>query len=112
MDRQDRPAGQTHAVRKPGGFAAPGLLRCGSAGDGFGHRKSARRSRNQRRRYSQRGVRRLLARAGAPARNVNLTNELDRFLAKKIKAGRYENASEVVRAGLRSLEREERGYEA
>jgi antitoxin ParD1/3/4 len=40
-----------------------------------------------------------------------LTDELDRFVAKKIKTGRYENASEVVRAGLRSLEREEQQYE-
>ncbi len=47
-----------------------------------------------------------------PTRNVNLTDELDRFVTKKIKAGRYENASEVVRAGLRNLEREEREYEA
>jgi antitoxin ParD1/3/4 len=47
-----------------------------------------------------------------PTRNVNLTDELDRFVAKKVKTGRYENASEVVRAGLRTLEREERQYEA
>jgi antitoxin ParD1/3/4 len=47
-----------------------------------------------------------------PTRNVNLTDELDRFVAKKVKTGRYENASEVVRAGLRSLEREEQQYEA
>src|SRR6202045_1930212 len=47
-----------------------------------------------------------------PTRNVNLTHELDRFVAKKVKTGRYENASEVVRAGLRSLEREEQEYEA
>ena len=47
-----------------------------------------------------------------PTRNVNLTNELDRFAATKVKSGRYENASEVVRAGLRTLEREEREYEA
>lgn len=47
-----------------------------------------------------------------PTRNVNLTAELDRFVAKKIKTGRYENASEVVRAGLRTLEREEQQYEA
>jgi len=47
-----------------------------------------------------------------PTRNVNLTSELDRFVAKKIKTGRYENASEVVRAGLRTLEREEQQYEA
>jgi antitoxin ParD1/3/4 len=47
-----------------------------------------------------------------PTRNVNLTTELDRFVAKKVRTGRYENASEVVRAGLRNLEREEREYEA
>jgi antitoxin ParD1/3/4 len=47
-----------------------------------------------------------------PTRNVNLTEELDRFVARKVKTGRYENASEVVRAGLRTLEREERQYEA
>jgi antitoxin ParD1/3/4 len=47
-----------------------------------------------------------------PARNVNLTAELDRFVATKVKSGRYENASEVVRAGLRTLEREEQQYEA
>ena len=47
-----------------------------------------------------------------PTRNVNLTVELDRFVSKKVKAGRYENASEVVRAGLRTLEREEQQFEA
>lgn len=47
-----------------------------------------------------------------PTRNVNLTNALDHFVAKKVKSGRYENASEVVRAGLRALEREEQQYEA
>ena len=47
-----------------------------------------------------------------PTRNVSLTDELDRFVAKKVKTGRYENASEVVRAALRTLEREERQYEA
>jgi antitoxin ParD1/3/4 len=47
-----------------------------------------------------------------PTRNVNLTQELDRFVLSRVKAGRYENASEVVRAGLRTLEREERLYEA
>jgi len=47
-----------------------------------------------------------------PTRNVNLTSELNRFVATKVKSGRYENASEVVRAGLRTLEREERQYEA
>ena len=47
-----------------------------------------------------------------PTRNVNLTHELDRFVATKVKSGRYENASEVVRAGLRTLERQEREYDA
>jgi len=41
-----------------------------------------------------------------PTRNVNLTNELDHFVQSKVASGRYENASEVVRAALRTLERE------
>jgi antitoxin ParD1/3/4 len=47
-----------------------------------------------------------------PTRNVNLTDELDRFVLTKVESGRYENASEVVRAALRTLEREEQQYEA
>jgi antitoxin ParD1/3/4 len=47
-----------------------------------------------------------------PTRSVNLTPELDRFVATKIKSGHYENASEVVRAGLRKLEREEQEHAA
>jgi antitoxin ParD1/3/4 len=47
-----------------------------------------------------------------PTRNVNLTVKLDRFVLRKVKSGSYENASEVVRAALRTLEREERKYEA
>jgi antitoxin ParD1/3/4 len=47
-----------------------------------------------------------------PTRNVNLTDELDRFVRQKVESGRYENASEVVRAALRTLEREEEQYEA
>jgi len=46
-----------------------------------------------------------------PARNVNLTDELEQFITSKVESGRYENASEVVRASLRALEREERLYE-
>jgi antitoxin ParD1/3/4 len=46
-----------------------------------------------------------------PTRNVNLTEELDSFVLSKVENGRYENASEVVRAALRTLEREEREYE-
>jgi len=47
-----------------------------------------------------------------PTRNVNLTKELDRFVMEKVESGRYENASEVVRTAIRTLEREERQYEA
>ena len=47
-----------------------------------------------------------------PTRNVNLTEELDRFVLEKVESGRYENASEVVRAALRTLEREVQQYEA
>jgi antitoxin ParD1/3/4 len=46
-----------------------------------------------------------------PTRSVNLTPELDRFVATKIKSGRYEDASEVVRAGLRTLKRQEKERE-
>ena len=46
-----------------------------------------------------------------PTRNVNLTDQLDRFVAAKVESGSYENASEVVRAGLRALERIEQEYE-
>jgi antitoxin ParD1/3/4 len=47
-----------------------------------------------------------------PTRNVNLTDELDRFVTAKVKSGRFETASEVVRAALRALEQDEREYEA
>ena len=47
-----------------------------------------------------------------PTRNVNLTDEMDRFVFEKIETGRYGSASEVVRAALRTLEREEREDEA
>ena len=47
-----------------------------------------------------------------PTRNVNLTQELDQFVLARVESGRFENASEVVRAALRTLEREERVYEA
>ncbi|MGA2537930.1 MAG: type II toxin-antitoxin system ParD family antitoxin [Terracidiphilus sp.] len=47
-----------------------------------------------------------------PTRNVNLTPELDKFILTRVESGRFENASEVVRAALRNLEREERLYEA
>jgi antitoxin ParD1/3/4 len=47
-----------------------------------------------------------------PTRNVNLTDELDRFVLANVESGRYENASEVVRAALRTLEREEQRFAA
>jgi antitoxin ParD1/3/4 len=39
-----------------------------------------------------------------PTRNINLTDHFDQFVADEIEAGRYRNASEVLRAGLRLLE--------
>jgi antitoxin ParD1/3/4 len=47
-----------------------------------------------------------------PTRNVNLTPELDNFVLDRVESGRFGNASEVVRAALRTMEREERVYEA
>jgi len=55
---------------------------------------------------------RLPGAPAVPTRDVNLTDELDQFVLAKVESGRYENASEVVRAALRILEREERRYEA
>ena len=43
-----------------------------------------------------------------PTRNVSLTKELDQFIAAKVEAGLYANASEVMRTALRVLERDER----
>jgi antitoxin ParD1/3/4 len=41
-------------------------------------------------------------------RNVNLTKQLDQFVEQKVATGEFQNASEVVRAGLRLLsERDE-----
>lgn len=42
-----------------------------------------------------------------PTRNVNLTDHFDKFIAKGVKSGRFSNASEVVREGLRLLEQRE-----
>jgi antitoxin ParD1/3/4 len=43
---------------------------------------------------------------GMPSRNVSLTQELDRFVAEQVSAGRFRNASEVLSAGLRLLEQQ------
>ncbi|HJS40144.1 MAG TPA: type II toxin-antitoxin system ParD family antitoxin [Sphingomicrobium sp.] len=39
-----------------------------------------------------------------PTRNINLTERLDDFVEVNVSSGRYQNASEVVREGLRLLE--------
>ena len=39
-----------------------------------------------------------------PTRNINLTDRLDRFVETSVRTGRYQNASEVVREGLRLLQ--------
>ena len=40
-----------------------------------------------------------------PTRNINLTDHLDRFIETEVGSGLYGNASEVVREGLRLMER-------
>jgi antitoxin ParD1/3/4 len=42
-----------------------------------------------------------------PTRNVNLTEHFDRFIDAGVTSGRFSNASEVVREGLRLLEQRE-----
>lgn len=39
--------------------------------------------------------------------SISIGNYFDNFIKSKISTGRYKNASEVVRAGLRLLEEEE-----
>ncbi len=41
------------------------------------------------------------------SRNVSLTLELDAQIERRVNSGRYGNASDVMRAALRALEREE-----
>ncbi|MEZ5355434.1 MAG: type II toxin-antitoxin system ParD family antitoxin [Bryobacteraceae bacterium] len=40
--------------------------------------------------------------------NISITPELDAFLQSRVKSGRYQTTSEVVREALRLLERRER----
>jgi antitoxin ParD1/3/4 len=37
-------------------------------------------------------------------KNISLTAHLDRFIEQKVRSGRYQSASEVVREGLRLME--------
>ena len=46
-----------------------------------------------------------------PTRNVSLTEKMDQFITARVESGDYANASEVMRAALRLLEKEEREYE-
>ena len=39
--------------------------------------------------------------------NISITPELDKFLQRRVKSGRYQTTSEVVREALRLLERHE-----
>lgn len=39
-----------------------------------------------------------------PTRNINLTDHYEGFIADQLAAGRFQNASEVVRAALNMLE--------
>lgn len=42
-----------------------------------------------------------------PTRNISLSDQFDSFIAASIEEGRYGNASEVVREGLRLLQQRE-----
>lgn len=42
-----------------------------------------------------------------PTRNVHLTEHFDNFIEAGIESGRFSNASEIVREGLRLLEQRE-----
>ena len=47
-----------------------------------------------------------------PTRNVNLTAHFDRFIDEGVASGRFGNASEVVREGLRLLEQRQKEDQA
>ena len=44
--------------------------------------------------------------------SISLGHYFDEFIKNRINAGRYKNASEMIRAGLRLLEEEESKYAA
>ena len=43
-----------------------------------------------------------------PTRNISLTDHFARFVEQEVATGRYQNISEVMRAGLRLLEQQTR----
>lgn len=45
-------------------------------------------------------------------RNVSLTEKLDAFVEERVQSGDYQNASEVIRTGLRLLKEREEEYAA
>lgn len=47
-----------------------------------------------------------------PTRNINLTDHYDGFVAGELDTGHYNNASEVIRAGLHLLEKQKQEDEA
>jgi antitoxin ParD1/3/4 len=47
-----------------------------------------------------------------PVDNLNLSAELESLVLAKVESGRYQNAADVIGAALRTLDREEREYDA
>lgn len=46
-----------------------------------------------------------------PTRNVSLSSHYNSFIESSVRSGRYDNASEVFRAGLRLLEQQQEEHE-
>ena len=47
-----------------------------------------------------------------PTRNVVLTEQQETFVKQMVSSGRYQNVSEVLREGIRLIQRQEEKYEA
>ena len=48
----------------------------------------------------------------AKTTSIQLGDYFDKFIAEKLKSGRYRNASEIIREGLRRMETDEKILEA